>query len=133
MLDKILHWIKKFIPRRLFAKAQPFYHYLLAWLGAVIYRFPARRLKVIFVTGTKGKTSTTEILSTILTAAGHKVASTSTLQLKIGDKIERNLYKMSMPGRMFRQKFLRRAISAAATLPCWKALQKAPNFFVINL
>ena len=79
MLDKILHWIKTFIPRRLFAKAQPFYHYLLAWLGAVIYRFPARRLKVIFVTGTKGKTSTTEILSTILTAAGHKVASTSTL------------------------------------------------------
>ena len=129
MLDKILHWIKKFIPRRLFAKAQPFYHYLLAWLGAVIYRFPARRLKVIFVTGTKGKTSTTEILSTILTAAGHKVASTSTLQFKIGDKIERNLYKMSMPGRMFMQKFLRRAISAGCDFAVLEGTSEGAKLF----
>ncbi|MFA5736648.1 MAG: UDP-N-acetylmuramyl-tripeptide synthetase [Candidatus Paceibacterota bacterium] len=129
MLDKILHWLKKFIPRQLFVAVQPLYHYLLAWLGAIIYRFPARQLKIIFVTGTKGKTSTTEILSAILTTAGHKVASTSTLQFKIGDKIERNLYKMSMPGRMFMQKFLRRAVSAGCDFAVIEGTSEGSKLF----
>lgn len=112
MLEKILNILKKFIPKKVFTFFQPFYHYTLAIAGAIIYRFPSRRIKVIAITGTKGKTSTTEILAKILETAGYKIATTSTLQFKIGDKITRNLYKMSMPGRMFMQKFLRRAVSA---------------------
>ncbi len=111
-MQKVLDLIKKFIPRRLFSLLQPSYHYLLALAGAIIYRFPSRQIKVIGVTGTKGKTSTTEILGQILEQAGYKVATTSTLQFKIGDKISRNLYKMSMPGRMFMQKFLRQAVNS---------------------
>lgn len=111
-MQKVLDLIKKFIPRRLFSLLQPSYHYLLALAGAIIYRFPSRQIKVIGVTGTKGKTSTTEILGQILEQAGYKVATTSTLQFKIGDKISRNLYKMSMPGRMFMQKFLRQAVTS---------------------
>lgn len=129
MLDKILPLLKKFIPRRLFKAGQPLYHYLLAWLGALIYRFPARQLKVVFVTGTKGKTSTTEILATILTVAGHKVASTSTLQFKIGEKTERNLLKMSMPGRMFMQKFLRRAVRAGCDFAILEGTSEGARFF----
>jgi len=111
-MEKILSLLKKIIPRKVFTFFQPIYHYLFALLGVMVYRFPSREIKVIAVTGTKGKTSTTEILGQILETADFKIATTSTLQFKIGDKIERNLYKMSMPGRMFMQKFLRRAVSA---------------------
>lgn len=111
-MQKILDILKKFIPKKVFAFFQPVYHYLMALTGAIIYRFPSRQIKVIAITGTKGKTSTTEILAKILETAGYKVATTSTLQFKVGDKITRNLYKMSMPGRMFMQKLLRQAVSA---------------------
>ncbi len=112
VLESLLSFVKRFIPRQLFKAAQPIYHYLLAIVGALLYRFPSRQIKVIAITGTKGKTSTSEILAKILEQAGYKVASTSTLQFRIGNKIERNIYKMSMPGRMFLQRFLRRAVHA---------------------
>lgn len=108
----ILNLIKKIIPSKIFSKLQPAYHYAFVLLGAIIYRFPSRQIKVIAVTGTKGKTSTTEILGKILETAGYKVATSSTLQFSLSGKATRNLYKMSMPGRMFMQKFLRQAVNA---------------------
>lgn len=111
-LESLLNFTKRFIPKRLFRTAQPVYHYSLAFIGALLYRFPSRQIKVIAITGTKGKTSTSEILTKILEQAGYKVASTSTLQFRIGNKVERNIYKMSMPGRMFLQRFLRQAVQA---------------------
>ena len=119
-MEKILQLIKKLLPRKIFNLLQAPYHYSLALVGSIIYRFPSRQIKVIGVTGTKGKTSTTEILAAILEATPNpnkkgenlKVATSSTLQFKIGTKVDRNLYKMSMPGRFFMQKFLRQAVSA---------------------
>jgi UDP-N-acetylmuramoyl-L-alanyl-D-glutamate--2,6-diaminopimelate ligase len=70
---------------------------------------------VIGVTGTKGKSSTTEILNAILEKAGYKTALTNTIRFKIAEKSERNLYKMSMPGLFFMQKFLARAKKAGCT------------------
>ncbi|OJI09486.1 MAG: hypothetical protein COV08_00915 [Candidatus Vogelbacteria bacterium CG10_big_fil_rev_8_21_14_0_10_49_38] len=110
LLEASLRQLKKLIPRNLFRYLQPSYHYFLAWLGAVIYRFPSRQIKVLTVTGTKGKTSTTEILTAMLQTAGFKVASTSTLQFTLAGSTKPNLYKMSMPGRMFLQRFLRQAV-----------------------
>jgi UDP-N-acetylmuramoyl-L-alanyl-D-glutamate--2,6-diaminopimelate ligase len=89
----------------------PIYHYTLSVLGALIYRFPSRQIKVIAITGTKGKSSTVEIINSILEEAGYKTALTNTIRFKIGDKTRPNLYKMSMPGRMFMQRFLRRAVN----------------------
>lgn len=111
-MQKVLDILKKLIPKKVFSFFQPAYHYLMALAGAIVYRFPSRQIKVIAITGTKGKTSTTEILAKILETSGYKIATTSTLQFKVGGKITRNLYKMSMPGRMFMQKFLRQAVSA---------------------
>ncbi len=88
------------------------YHFLWALVGALVYRFPSRKLVVIGVTGTKGKSSVVSILAAILAAAGEKVASTSTIAFTIDGAVERNRYKMSMPGRMFMQQFLRRAVHA---------------------
>lgn len=108
----MLRTIKKLIPVAIFRQFQPFYHYSMAVLGAGLYRLPGNKIKVIGVTGTKGKSTTTELVSAILEEAGHKTALTGTVRFKIGDKNIPNLYKMSMPGRAFLQKFLRRAVNA---------------------
>ena len=112
MLDTLLFKIKKYIPKNLFSWVAPLYHYKMALLSAIFYRFPSRKIIVVAVTGTKGKSSVTEILNTILEEAGHKTALTNTIRFKVGDESEDNLYKMSMPGRFFMQRFLRRAVSA---------------------
>jgi len=110
MLDDILNKIKKYIPKRLFNMLAPTYHYGLALLGAIIYGFPSRKIKVVGITGTKGKTSTTELVNAILEKAGYKTSVSSTLRFKIGEKSKRNLYKMTLPGRFFLQKFLRDSV-----------------------
>jgi|SRR3989338_3734588 len=91
---------------------RPIYHYLLALAGALWYRFPAKNIFVVAVTGTKGKTTTVEIIGAILKEDGYKVALSSTLHFEIAGAEERNLFKMTMPGRFFIQKFLRRAVNA---------------------
>ena len=115
MLEKTLRTIESFIPQTLYRFFQPTYHFLLALCGAVIYRFPSRELIVILVTGTKGKTSTAELLNNILEASGANTALLGTLRFKVGIESERNLRKITVPGRFFVQQFLRRAVSARCT------------------
>jgi len=106
--------IKKFIPAFLIS----WYHFFLAFLGAIIYQFPsclrrqAKKIKVIGVTGTKGKSTVIELASRILEEAGHKVALVSSIRFKIGEKEEKNELKMTMPGRMKIQRFLREAVNS---------------------
>jgi UDP-N-acetylmuramoyl-L-alanyl-D-glutamate--2,6-diaminopimelate ligase len=77
-----------------------------------VYRFPSRRIKVIGVTGTKGKSSTTEIINAILEEAGYRTALSNTIRYKVADQSHPNLFKMSMPGRFFIQRLIRQAVSA---------------------
>lgn len=88
------------------------YHIALNLFGAIIYRRPSREIKVIGITGTKGKTTTLELLSSIFEAAGEKTALLSSVRVKIADKDKKNLTENSMPGRMYIQRFLRRAVNA---------------------
>jgi UDP-N-acetylmuramoyl-L-alanyl-D-glutamate--2,6-diaminopimelate ligase len=100
--------IKKFIPSFILC----WYHWKLAFLAAILYRFPSRRLKVIGVTGTNGKSTVIELTTAVLEEAGYKVASLSSIRFKIGIKERPNTLKMTMPGRFKIQKFLRQAVSA---------------------
>ena len=111
-METLLRIIKKIIPRNIFSFFQPAYHYLFALLAVLVYRFPSRKIKIVAITGTKGKTSTAEIVNAILEEAGYKTALAGTLRFKVGDEEERNLYKMTIPGRFFVQRFLRRAVNA---------------------
>lgn len=88
------------------------YHFIWAFFSALFCGFPSRHLKVIGVTGTKGKSTVIEMLSKILEEAGFKIAFLSSIKIKVGDSEEKNLFKMTMPGRGYIQRFLRRAVKA---------------------
>lgn len=114
-MSNVLYWLKRLLPSSLLTALRPPYHLTLSYLGSIIYRHPSRALTVIAVTGTKGKSTVTELITAILEADGKVVASLSTIQFKIGDKVRPNLFKMTTPGRFFVQKFLREAVDAGCT------------------
>ena len=60
--------------------------YALALMSAAYFGYPADRLKVIGITGTKGKTTTTYMVKSILEGVGHKVGLIGTIEVLIGDK-----------------------------------------------
>ena len=107
MLEKILRFIEKLIPKKIYKIGQPVYHFLLALIGMIIYRFPARGMTVIGITGTKGKTSTANFIHSVLSQSEKKVGLISTANIKIGENDFPNKYHMSMPGRFILQKYLR--------------------------
>jgi len=94
--------VRSLVPRQLVGV----YHLILAYTGAFLYGFPARRMTVIGVTGTRGKTTTANYLWAILTSAGFKVGLTGTANIRVGDTERVNPYHMTMPGRFVMQKLL---------------------------
>lgn len=60
--------------------------YALALMSAAYFGYPSEKLKVIGITGTKGKTTTTYMVKSILEGVGHKVGLIGTIEALIGDK-----------------------------------------------
>ncbi|MDO8619096.1 MAG: UDP-N-acetylmuramoyl-L-alanyl-D-glutamate--2,6-diaminopimelate ligase [Candidatus Daviesbacteria bacterium] len=75
--------IKSFLPQQFI---NIFYHLPKAILANFSYGFPTRSLKVIGVTGTDGKTTTTNLIYQILKDAGYKVSMVSTINAEIAGK-----------------------------------------------
>lgn len=61
--------------------------YAMAFISAAWFGHPAEKLKTIGITGTKGKTTTTYMVKSILENAGHKVGLIGTIETIIGDKV----------------------------------------------
>ena len=91
------------------------YHFLFASLSAVVCGFPAKKLTVIGVTGTKGKSTTAEYVNAILEKAGYTTALAGTIRFKIGNENTPNKTKMTMLGRGFLQRFLKKAVDKGCT------------------
>lgn len=115
LVDRVVHILKMVVPEPVVALFRPLYHRALASIMALAYGYPAKRLTVIGVTGTKGKSTVAEMLFAILRASGKKVALLSTIRFAIEDESEPNRYKMTMQGRGFAQAFMRRALRAGCT------------------
>ncbi|MCX6760763.1 MAG: UDP-N-acetylmuramoyl-L-alanyl-D-glutamate--2,6-diaminopimelate ligase [Candidatus Nealsonbacteria bacterium] len=107
-MEKMKEKIKKFIPSFLI----DWYHFSLSFLGAVLYWFPSKKIKIIGVTGTNGKSTTVDLITRILEEAGHGVASLSSIKFKIKEKEWPNELKMTMPGRFKIKQFLRQAVKS---------------------
>ncbi|HET7827398.1 MAG TPA: Mur ligase family protein, partial [Candidatus Saccharimonadales bacterium] len=80
--------IKALVPKSLFRKIEPFGHLCEAIFFNLIYGFPARKLKVIGITGTNGKTTTAFLVHKLLGEAGYKVGLMSTAAYGAGDKLK---------------------------------------------
>ncbi len=105
-------FIKKVIPWHL---VNLFWHLPKSIVASCLYGFPAQKLTVIAVCGTKGKTSTAYYLDHILTSAGKKCALFSTAALSMNGKHELNTLKLTTPTPFFLQHFLRRALHEGCT------------------
>ena len=93
----------------------------LAWHGAkalvaaVRYGFPARKLSVIGITGTDGKTTTVAMLHHILQDSSYKVGILSTAFVQIGEQRKWNETQKTSPSPFYILKFLRDCVKAGCT------------------
>ena len=81
-------------------------------LAAAFFGHPSRELTLVGVTGTDGKTSTIQLLSAVLEAAGRRTGWLTTVDVKIGDERCPTYFQNTTPEAVGVQSFLRRLADA---------------------
>lgn len=87
----------------------------LAHVAAAFYGHPARELTLIGVTGTDGKTTTSNFIYEILKAAGHPTGMISTVNAQIGDEVLDTGFHVTTPEAFEAQRYLRQMADAGLT------------------
>lgn len=87
-----------------------FYHFCWALLSILVYGRPSKKLKIIGVTGTDGKTTTTSLIHAGLKESGLRVAMLNGLEFSLPSKQWKNTSDNSTPGRLSIRRFLRQAV-----------------------
>ena len=83
-----------------------YYHLLQALIASQLYLTPSKKLKIIGVTGTDGKTTTTNLIYHLLKESGHKVSMISTINAVIGNKEYDTGFHVTTPSPNSIQKYL---------------------------
>lgn len=91
-------------------KVKNIYHLFRALFATFWYRFPSRKLRVIGITGTDGKTTTTHLIYHILTSCGKKASMISTIFAKIGAKEYDTGFHVTTPDASLIPRYLRMAV-----------------------
>lgn len=87
--------VKKLLPTKLFKTIEPVGHLLESMIVATKFGFPGKKLRVIGVTGTNGKTTTSFFIQRMLSEAGIPTAITSTVAYGVGNDIQRQMEHMT--------------------------------------
>lgn len=87
----------------------------LTWLAAAFYNWPARKLTVIGVTGTDGKTTTSNLIHKILVTAGIKAGMISTVNAVIGNEILDTGFHVTTPDAHDVQRYLAKMVDSNLT------------------
>jgi UDP-N-acetylmuramoyl-L-alanyl-D-glutamate--2,6-diaminopimelate ligase len=102
--------IKRFIPTNVFSSVEPYGHLLEAFIINLINGFPGRGLKIIGVTGTNGKTSTSFMIHRMLQDAGYNTGLMTTVAWGAGEDIRSQIHhytNVPSPELMQRLKYMK--------------------------
>jgi UDP-N-acetylmuramoyl-L-alanyl-D-glutamate--2,6-diaminopimelate ligase len=105
-MKEIINFLRKITPKPILL----FYHYFLSFIFALINGFPSKKIVVIGITGTKGKSTATYLTYFLLKNLGIKTALSSSEFFLIDEKKIENKSRLTMPGRGFLQRFLKQAV-----------------------
>lgn len=94
----------------MFQKIKNFYHLFQAVLANLYYGFPSKKIKVVGITGTDGKTTTTHLIAHILKSTGKKVSFISSVYASIGGKEYDIGFHVTTPSSFMIQKFIRQSV-----------------------
>ncbi len=111
MIHSFINFLRKLTPKWAF----PIYHNVLAYLAAFNYNWPSRKLIVIGVTGTNGKSTVVQMIGKFLESMDQKVGWTTTVSFKVGGEETMNNLKMTLPGRFALQRQLHKMVKAGCT------------------
>lgn len=87
--------IKKMIPHAVFRTIEPWGHLAEAVVANIQHGFPSRHMKIIGVTGTNGKTTTSFMIQKMLSSAGYKTALMTTVAYGVDEKITPQIAHMT--------------------------------------
>lgn len=118
-MKSILKFLRRVLPSWVFQLQ----HYLEARVAQVLFKNPSKKMIVIGIVGSKGKTTTANLIWAILNSKEEPAGLIGTADIKVGDKTIKNHWHKTMPGRWFTQQLLAQMKSAG----CKYAILEVPS------
>lgn len=118
-MHKTLNLLRRILPGWVFQ----FQHYLEARLAQIIYKNPSQKIIIIGIVGSKGKTTTANLLWAILNKKEAPCGLIGTADIQIGDKKIKNHWHKTLPGRGVPQQLLSKMQKAG----CKYAVLEVPS------